>query len=139
MTDPISNERLAEIIERARLLGDNADTPMSAGEVAVMALEIQSRRQSPAGVEPVWFAVQSASGAHIGMWQDVLIARRVFEIEYPDGKFIPLYADPPPKATTITEEVRGKIAYALTKRMVIDMPTARAAVDEALSSEAHNG
>lgn len=37
-----------------------------------------------------------------------------------------------PRPNPITEELRGKIAYALTKRLVIDMPTARAAVDEAL-------
>lgn len=29
------------------------------------------------------------------------------------------------------DALRGEIAYALTKRLVIDMPTARAAVDEA--------
>ncbi|MFC3705654.1 hypothetical protein ACFOOL_12900 [Devosia honganensis] len=41
-------ERLVDAIERARLLGENADTTLSAGEVAAMARELQSRRQSPA-------------------------------------------------------------------------------------------
>lgn len=34
----------------------------------------------------------------------------------------------------LTEKDRGEIAYQLTKRLVIDMPTARAAVDAALAS-----
>ena len=34
----------------------------------------------------------------------------------------------------VTEELRGQIAYALTKRLVIDMPTARAAVDAAVKA-----
>lgn len=34
----------------------------------------------------------------------------------------------------VTDKQRGEIAYALTKRLVIDMPTARAAVDEALTA-----
>lgn len=34
-----------------------------------------------------------------------------------------------------TDDLSGKIAYALTKRLVIDMPTARAAVDEAMKSD----
>lgn len=39
-----------------------------------------------------------------------------------------------PSEQAVTKEQRGKIAYALTKRLVIDMPTARAAVDEALKA-----
>ena len=34
----------------------------------------------------------------------------------------------------VSDSLRGEIAYALTKRLVIDMPTARAAVDEAVDS-----
>lgn len=34
----------------------------------------------------------------------------------------------------VSDALRGEIAYALTKRLVIDMPTARAAVDEAVKS-----
>lgn len=37
----------------------------------------------------------------------------------------------------ITDELRGKIAYQLTKRLVIDMPTARACVDDALKGFVH--
>ena len=36
-------------------------------------------------------------------------------------------------ATDGNERLAGEIAYQLTKRLVIDMPTARAAVDAALS------
>jgi len=32
------------------------------------------------------------------------------------------------------DDLRGKVAYALTKRFDIDMPTARAAVDEAIQN-----
>jgi len=45
----------------------------------------------------------------------------------------PLYTRPAEQA--VTEAQRGAIAYALTKRLVIDMPTARAAVDEALAQK----
>ena len=38
-------------------------------------------------------------------------------------------------ANAIEEKLRGAIAYELTKRMVIDMPTARAVVDAALNKE----
>jgi hypothetical protein len=38
-------------------------------------------------------------------------------------------------ANAIEEKLRGEIAYERTKRMVIDMPTARAAVDAALNKE----
>ncbi|WP_421580871.1 hypothetical protein [Shinella sp. M31] len=34
----------------------------------------------------------------------------------------------------VSDALRGEIAYALTKRLVIDMPTAHAAVDEAIKS-----
>jgi len=34
----------------------------------------------------------------------------------------------------VTEQQRGAIAYELTRRLVIDMPTARAAVDAALKT-----
>jgi hypothetical protein len=34
----------------------------------------------------------------------------------------------------MSEELAGAIAYQLTKRMVIDMPTARAEVDRVLSA-----
>lgn len=37
----------------------------------------------------------------------------------------------------ITDELRGQIAYQLTKRLVIDMPTARACVDDALKGFVH--
>ncbi|GGA64623.1 hypothetical protein [Pelagibacterium lentulum] len=36
------------------------------------------------------------------------------------------------------DRLSGEIAYALTKRLVIDMPTARAAVDDALRSMEKN-
>jgi len=36
------------------------------------------------------------------------------------------------------DDLRGKIAYALTTRLVIDMPTARAAVDEAFRNLARD-
>lgn len=49
---------------------------------------------SPAEGEPSWFAVQSVTGSHIGLWRDEQIARRVFEQEYPNGALIPLYSAP---------------------------------------------
>ena len=56
-----------------------------------------------AGTEPSWFAVQSVSGAHVGMWEDEGIARRVFNDEYPDGMFIPLYTSPAPLPVGVTD------------------------------------
>lgn len=54
--------------------------------------------------EASWFAVQSVAGAHIGMWQDERIARRVFDEEYPDGSFIRLYASPPPASPAPSQD-----------------------------------
>jgi hypothetical protein len=38
-------------------------------------------------------------------------------------------------ANAIEEKLRGAIAYELTKRMIIDMPMARAAIDAVLNKE----
>lgn len=62
-----------------------------------------TRHQEPVN-EPSWFAVQSVTGTHIGMWRNETIARRVFNEEYPDGRFIPLYAAPLP-APVVTDEM----------------------------------
>ena len=45
-----------------------------------------------------------------------------------------VYAAPVTAPATLTEHGRGAIAYELTKRLVIDMPTARAAVDAACAA-----
>ena len=42
-------------------------------------------------------------------------------------------------ANATEEKLRGEIAYELTRQMVIDMPTARAAVDTALNKEKNGG
>jgi hypothetical protein len=44
----------------------------------------------------------------------------------------PVYDFSPSELVLMNEQQRGDIAYELTKRLVIDMPTARAAVDAAL-------
>jgi hypothetical protein len=44
----------------------------------------------------------------------------------------PVYDFTPAELVLMNEQQRGAIAYELTKRLVIDMPTARAAVDAAL-------
>lgn len=38
------------------------------------------------------------------------------------------------ESSIVNDELRGRIAYALTKRLVIDISTARAAVDEAVKN-----
>lgn len=45
-----------------------------------------------------------------------------------------VYRTAPPAPAGEVERLRGEIAYALTKRLVIDMPTARAAIDEAFAA-----
>ena len=44
----------------------------------------------------------------------------------------PVFDFSPSELVLMNEQQRGAIAYELTKRLVIDMPTARAAVDAAL-------
>lgn len=61
-------------------------------------------------VQPEWFAVNSVTGSHVGMWRDEKIARRVFEQEYPNGALIPLYAHPPLSPVPIvTGEMKFKL------------------------------
>ena len=44
----------------------------------------------------------------------------------------PVFDFSPSELVLMNEQQRGAIAYELTKRLVIDMPTARAAVDAAM-------
>ena len=44
----------------------------------------------------------------------------------------PVFDFSPSELVLMNEQQRGAIAYELTKRLVIDMPTARAAIDAAL-------
>ena len=79
-----------------------------------------SERSKEGEAKPSWFAVQSVSGAHVGMWRDERIARRVFNEEYSDGRFIPLYAVPVP--VTITDEM-ANAAIARSKQKDLDLLT----------------
>lgn len=115
----INRDDLADLISKAGAPPGPPDGPIGAlpdghwAKVAayrqadaVIAALSHSTRDGEA--KPSWFAVQSVSGTHIGMWQDETIARRVFNEEYPDGRFIPLYAAPQP-APVVTEDMVGSV------------------------------
>lgn len=56
-------------------------------------------------VEPSWFAVQSVTGSHIGMWRDRSVAVGI-KREYPDGELLELYAHSPHSSmSTVTGEL----------------------------------
>ncbi|WP_323015922.1 hypothetical protein [Devosia sp.] len=136
MTDPISNERLAELVA---LANEASKIPHNADLCSALR-ELQSRRQSPAGVEPVGEA-GAMPGSNGGVTMAAFEASKV-----PAGT--KLYASPP-KAVTITDEMVERAADELVahgefswnpsdnrRRAAI---AARAALTAALSSEDRNG
>lgn len=119
--------------------------------------ELQSRRQSPAGVEPVAWSYELATHIQGGVTGDKQYTSFEARISLdkpnvPEGSIRnlrPLYTSPPPKAVTITDAMVERAADELVAHGEFSsIPShnrgnaeiaARAVLTAALSSEAHNG
>lgn len=122
----VSSERVSE--ERLERILDDARRKFLAADSQVMCRYWQDRidiytellaLRSSVKTVADFYAIHSATGSHIGLWNDEVFARNVLK-EYEGGTITPLYTHPTPQGAP-SEVTEDAVFRAMTKADDLDI------------------